>query len=158
MRSELITSWAEHDTALREIILMASRCLKIFDEDLSKLKLEGRENAEQLRRLLAADRKNSLSIVLRNAEPLRRESARLMKLLADFPQQMSVSQCPPHLAPASASLCLADDRHALIRFDKKLARARIIIDSPQQSMPYGNQFRAIVEEGGEQISATTLGL
>ena len=158
MSSELITTWTEHDVALQKILLQATRTLRVFDQDLLLLNFERRDNADSLRRFLAADRNNSLRIVLKNAEPLRRDSPRLMTLLATYPQQMSILECPPHLASANAALCLADDRHALVRFNKDHARSRIIIDDAQECTPYGNQFEAILREGGEPVSTTTLGL
>ena len=158
MTSELITTWAEHDVALQKILLLATTGLHLFDEDLSNLKLESRENADNLQRFLATHQQNSLRIIVKNAEPLRRTSPRLMKLLASYPLQMVVVECPPHLASLNISLCLADDRHALVRFNKDHARARIIIDKAQECSPYLHQFEEILKEGGEQISATTLGL
>lgn len=158
MTSELITDWAAHDAALHRILLLATISLHVFDEDLQKLKLETRDNADCLHRFLAADRKNRLRIALSNPEPLRRQSPRLIKLLATYPQQMSVLQCPSHLTPANGSLCLADARHALVRANKDHARGRMIIDSAAECSPYENQFAAIIDEGGEPISATTLGL
>ena len=158
MRSELITSWTEHDVAVQKVLLLASKTLRIFDDDLSKLKLESRENAESLQRFLTASQNNRLCIVLKNAEPLRRDSPRLMKLLKSYPQQMSVVECPPHLASFNSSLCLADERNALVRIHQDHARARIIIDSAQECAPYAQQFEAIRAEGGEPISTTTLGL
>ena len=158
MSSELITTWAEHDVALQKMLLLASKTLRIFDDDLSKLKIESRENAESLQRFLAASPSSRLSIVLKNAEPLRRQSPRLMTLLKNYPQQMSVVEGPPHLASFSNSLCLADDRNALVRIHPDHSRARIIIDSTYDCTPYVQQFAEILGEGGEPISATTLGL
>lgn len=158
MSAELITNWAEHDAALKEILLLAAKTLLIFDADLAKLGLESRENAENLHRFLAADRRRRVRFALRNAEPFRRTSPRLMRLLATYPQQMSVLECPPQLAAACASLCLADDRHALVRFDKDHARGKLVIDSAAECAPYANQFAAIVDQGGEPVSATALGL
>ncbi|MBS1229766.1 MAG: hypothetical protein H6R17_3043 [Proteobacteria bacterium] len=158
MSSELISSWADYDGALQKVLLLASRTLRIFDDDLSKLKLESLENSESLRRFLSARQENGLCIVLKDADPLRSHRPRLMKLLTNYPQQMSVIECPPHLAPINNSLCLADERHALVRIHRDHARARIVIDSAPDCAPYLQQFAAILAEGGEPISATTLGL
>ena len=158
MSSKLITTWTEHDVALKNILLLAEKDLRIFDDDLVKLKLERHENAESIRRFLAAKQQNNVRIVVKNAELLRRDSPRLMKLLMSYPQQMSVVECPPHLASISNALCLAGDRHALVRIHQDHARARIIIDSAPDCTAYLHQFEEIFKEGGEPISATTLGL
>ena len=158
MSTELITYWAEHDSSLRKLLALTEQTLRIFDEDLTKLKLESAENTEVLRRLLAADDRNNLCIVLKNAEPLRRNSPRLMKLLAAYPLRMTVLECPEHLASLGDSLFIADDRHALVRFNKDHARAKVIIDNAEECMPYVHRFEEIQKEGGEQVCATTLGL
>ena len=158
MSSQLITSWAEHDAALQKLLRLAANTLRIFDHDLSKFKLESRENTLSLQRFLATRQDHQLCIVLKDVGPLRSECPRLMALLGDYAQQMSIIECPPHLASISNSLCLADDRHTLVRIDQDHARARLIIDNAPDCAPYLQQFEAILNEGGEPISATTLGL
>ena len=158
MSSQLITSWAEHDATLQKVLRLATKTLRIFDHDLSKFRLENRENILSLQCFLATRQDNQLCIVLKDARLLRSKCPWLMKLLGDYPQQMSVAECPAHLASISNSLCLADDRNALVRIDQDHARARVIIDDAPNCAPYLQQFEAIVNEGGEPISATTLGL
>lgn len=158
MSSELITTWTEHHCALQKVLLLASKTLRIFDDDLSKFKLESRENSEILQHFLTAKQENSLCIVLKNSRPVRCQSPRLMALLRNHPHQMSIVECPLHLASANNSLCLADDRHALVRIHHDQARARLVIDSAPDCSIYLQQFEAIADEGGEPISVTTLGL
>ena len=158
MNAELITNWAEHDLALQKILALATKSLRIFDEDLSKLKLERPENAEILQRFLSADRQHTLQIVLKNTDPFRRNSPRLMKLLASYPQSMTLFECPAQLASLNDALLLADQDHALIRFHKDNVRSKAIIDNTDECRPYLKRFEEILNEGGEQICATPLGL
>ena len=156
MSTELITTWTEHDDSLQRILGLASQTLRVFDEDLARL--ERSDNAELLRGFLAAGGQRSAQMVVRNAEPLRRLSPRLMRLLATFPQCLTVVECPPHLALLADSLFIVDDRHALVRFSKDYPRAKAIIDDVAECAPYVTRFTEIVNEGGEQVGATTLGL
>lgn len=158
MTSELITSWSEHDISVREILALASNSLCIFDGDLSKLKLGRSDAIESLRRFLGNGRENALRIVLQNTETLRQDNPRLMQLLADRPHGMSILQCPPQLAELTDSMLIADGRHALIRIHKDHARSRVILDSAEDCAPYIKRFEEILNEGGEPIGATTLGL
>lgn len=158
MNSELITSWAEYDSSLLKILELTTQTLSIFDADLLKLRLERPANIELLRRFLSSDRQHRLRIAVKNAEPFRRDSPRLMKLLALYTQNMTMIECPPHLASLNDSLCIADDRHALIRFHTDSARARIIIDNIEECAQYVQRFEDILKEGGEQVCASTLGL
>lgn len=158
MDSELIMNWGEHDSSLQKILLLATRALRIFDEDLSRLKLETPDAVDFLSSLLNADTRHTLQIVVRNAEPFRRYSPRLMKLLATHAHNMSVVECPPHLASLSDSLFIVDNAHALVRFHKDSARSKVIVDSAEQCAPYIQRFGEILSEGGERVSASALGL
>lgn len=158
MSSELTTHWSEHDASLQAMFRLLSVSLSIFDEDLAKLGLERPENVEALRRFLSGGKRHLVRIVLKNAEPLRRSNPRLFKLLATYPDQMSVVQCPEQLCSLNDSLFIVDDRHALVRFHKDNARSRVIIDDSEACAPYAERFAEIAREGGESISATTLGL
>ena len=158
MTTQLITNWSEHDSFLQKILVLASQTLRIFDQDLSKLKIERPDNAESLRRFLSTDRQNLLWIVVKDAEPVRRDNPRLMKLLSTYPQNMTLVECPNHLASLNDSMLIADDSHALIRFHIDHARAKAIIDNTEECLPYVFRFKEIAKEGGEQIFATPLGL
>lgn len=158
MNPQLMTNWSEHDRLLKEILILASKTLCIFDQDLSKLKLERPDNAESLRDFLSTDRQNLLWIVVKDPEPVRRDNPRLMKLLSTFPQNMTLVECPSHLASLNDSMLIADDRHALIRFHIDHARSKAIIDNTEECLPYVFRFKEIAKEGGEQIFATPLGL
>lgn len=158
MSYELMTTWGEHDQSLQKILALATNSLCIFDEDLSKLKLGRSDNIEMLRQFLSTNRLNTLRIALQNIEPLRRDQPRLMQLLADYPQNMTILECPPHLESLKDSMLIADGQHALIRFHKDHARAKAILDDAEECAPYVKRFEEIVNEGGEPIGATTLGL
>ncbi|MEO8410943.1 MAG: hypothetical protein ABI478_10260 [Propionivibrio sp.] len=158
MASELITSWGEHGNALTRLLLLASKSLCVFDQDLEKLRLEDAGNAELFQRFLAADSRHQLQIAVRNAAPMQRNCPRLMRLLALHAANISIIACPDQLSSLNDSLLIVDDRHTLIRFHQDHARGKIIVDSPEECAPYVNRFADIVREGGDAISATTLGL
>lgn len=158
MQPELITSWAEHDHSLEKILLLARRALRIFDEDLSRLGLERAENADILRRFLAADRHNTLQIILRDGEPFRRNSPRLFKLLGDYSASMTVTESLPLPGTPKDAMLIADDCHALIRFHEDQVRSKAIVDNAAECRSYLLRFHEIQHEGGTAISATTLGL
>ena len=126
MPLRLITTWTENDEFLAQILGRAKQSILVFDDDLAKLQFESPANADVLRRLLATDRKNRVHIVLRNADPLRRNGARLMQLLGDHPGALTIQECAPQLIGLNDSMVIVDDRHALIRFHPDNPRARTI--------------------------------
>jgi hypothetical protein len=158
MNPEMITHWSEYGSAVQKILFLATRSIRIFDPDLARLGLETRENAFFLRRFLASAPHNSLQIVLRNAEPFRRDSPRLFELLRDFPHLMQVRECAPQLVNLTDAMLLSDDRHAVIRIHQDHARSRVVIDDAGACRSYHIRFDEILAEGGTPISATTLGL
>jgi hypothetical protein len=158
MNPELITHWSEYADAARRILILATRGIRIFDPDLARLGLENQENALFLRRFLTAAPHNTLQIVLRNAEPFRRNSPRLFKLLTDFPCLMQVRECAPQFARLTDAMFLSDDCHALVRIHQDHARSRVIVDNAEACRPYLTRFDEILEEGGTPVGATTLGL
>lgn len=158
MSTNLIMHWSEHDESLTSILRSLSASLAIFDEDLTRLRLERPENVEILRRFLASSGRNGVQIVVKNAEPFRNQSPRLFNLLATYPERLSVVQCPEHLRALDDSLVIVDHMHALIRFHRDHARSRVIVGDATACAPYVQRFNDIVNEGGEPISATTLGL
>lgn len=159
MSSRLITTWAEHDRAVQEILELSASRLLIFDEDLSPLKLERPERVAALSRLLSStpDGKQ-LTIIVQKAEFVRQYSPQLLKLLSVYSPALTIIHAPPHLEALKDSLLIADGKHALARFHRDHARSRLFIDDAQQCAPYAKRFEEIRNEGGEPLSAITLGL
>lgn len=158
MSTQLMTSWAEHDQALHDVLSRLSRSLCIFDDDLMQLKLESKENTDLLQRFLVADMKNTVQIVVKNVQPLQTRCARLMRLYVQYPNGMNVIEAPEHLSKLNDSMVIVDDAHALIRFHKDHARFKIILDDPVECRPYVQRFKEILLEGGEVVTARPLGL
>lgn len=158
MGTELTTSWSQYANSLSAILPRAAQIVRIFDADLAKLNLERLDNADVLRRFLGSSTKNRLQIVIRDAGPLRRSSPRLLRLLTDYVDQMVVIECPEHLRSLSDALVICDDCHVLVRFHEDHARAKLILDSVAECAPYVRRFEDLISEGGEPVSATTLGL
>lgn len=159
MPSRLITTWTEHDSAVQEILDLSPNTLQIFDEDLSPLKLETPERIAALNRLLASRQEGrQLTIVVQKTDFVRQYSPQLMKLLRVYSPTLQVIHAPPHLEALKDSLLIADGRHALVRFHGDQARSRLITDDMQECKPYLKRFEEILGEGGDPISAITLGL
>jgi hypothetical protein len=158
MPSKLITTWNEYEGAVKEILERAAHTLRIFDENLSTLKLDRPDRIAALRQFLGASPKNLLQIAVQDADYLRFQSPRLMELLAAYSHNLQILECPPHLATLSDSLILADGQHGLVRFHKTQARAKVIFDDIGECAPYLHRHEQILEEGGTPVSGRALGL
>jgi hypothetical protein len=158
MSNTLTTSWAEYDIAVQDILALAKHRLRIFDENLSTLKLERPDRLSLLSRFLSASPEHTLQITVLDAEHLRRNCPRLMQLIAAYAHNLKIVECPGHLASLNDSLILADNEHGVVRFHKDHARAKTIISDVEACAPYQHRYDQILEEGGTPVTATTLGL
>lgn len=151
-----------YSEAVGQILQFAQREMRIFDGDLSGSVSKKGKMLTACAAFLAATPHNmpriALRIVLRNAEPFRRNSPRLFSLLADFPHIFEVWESGPPTTSLTDSLFLVDDHHALIRIHEDHARSRLILDDATACRSYRLRFEEIMREGGTTISATTLGL
>ncbi|MBS1139547.1 MAG: hypothetical protein H6R13_1000 [Proteobacteria bacterium] len=158
MARELITSWADYQTAIDRLLAIACHKIRIYDEDLSSLKLEAEPRLVNIKRVLQAGQGDALQIALRNASPIRQQHPTFLKLLSTYGHLAAVQETPPQLAHLRDSMILVDDKYALIRFERDLPRSKFLIDEIDEMRPYLTRFREIWTEGGESVTNTTLGL
>ena len=140
MARELITSWEGYQTAIDRLLFMACQKICIYDEDLGQLKLESSLRLPQIKQMLRAGHKESLQIIVRNAERLHNQSPLLIKLLTDFSHLATAQQSPPNMAHLRDSMLIIDDKHALIRFERDLPRSKLLVDEIDELKPYLNRF------------------
>jgi hypothetical protein len=158
MSRELFTSWADYQSAIDHLLSLAAKRIWIYDEDLGMLHLETAERIEMLKRPLASTRQDCLRIALRNTAPLQQRQPLVQRLLAMHSHNSAAQQTPEQLNHLRDSMILVDDVHALIRFDRDQPRSKLLIDEPEEVMPYRRRFEEIWAEGGIPVSTTTLGL
>ena len=159
MTSTLLTTWREYHEATQEILDRSTATLEIFDEDLSSLQLESPSRMAALRAFLDPHRyARRLTIVVRKTDFVRQYNPQLMKLLSAYAPALTITESPPHLGTLDDSLLIADGRHALVRFHRDHAHARLIVDDTGECAPFLQRFHEIVAAGGEPLSPTTLGL
>uniref|UniRef100_Q47HS5 DUF7931 domain-containing protein n=1 Tax=Dechloromonas aromatica (strain RCB) TaxID=159087 RepID=Q47HS5_DECAR len=158
MARELITTWADYQTAIDRLLVIASHKIRIYDEDLLSLKLESEPRLACIKRVLQSGHDDILQMALRNATPLRQQQPILLRLLSTYGHTAAVQETPPQLAHLRDSMIIVDDKHALIRFERDLPRSKLLIDEIDEIRPYLTRFREIWTEGGESVTVTTLGL
>ena len=159
MSRELFTTWSDYQSAIDRLLALATKHIWIYDEDLGMLHLENPERIEMFKRPLAAVPHDCLRIALRNTVSLQQHRRPLLqRLLTTYSHNSAVLQTPDQLAHLRDSMILVDDAHALIRFDRDQPRCKLLIDEPEDVMPYRRRFEEIWDEGGTPVSPTTLGL
>lgn len=158
MARELFTTWGEYQAGIDRILAMAETEVRVYDQDLGLLKLEGGTRLTHLERLLHAKRADTLQVALRDTEPFRNQQPRLFSVFTAHADAMAVQQTPDHLASLRDSMILVDGHHGLIRFDVEQPRSKLLIDEAAELLPYLRRFEELWAEGGTPVSPTTLGL
>jgi len=158
MTRELLTSWSDYQTAIDCILALATKTIFIYDEDLGQMHLETPSRIAALKAPLGSARADCLRVALRNTTPLQQRQPLLLRLLATYGHNSAIQQTPEQLAHLRDSMILVDGVHALIRFDRDQPRSKLLIDEPEEVMPYRRRFEEIWAEGGTPVSSTTLGL
>lgn len=158
MSRELLTSWTDYQSAIDRLLALAAKQIWIYDEDLGMLHLETAERIAMFKRPLASTRQDCLRIALRNIAPLQQRQPLVQRLLATHSHNSAAQKTPEQLSHLRDSMILVDAGHALIRFDRDQPRSKLLIDEPEEVMPYRRRFEEIWAEGGTPVAATTLGL
>lgn len=158
MARELITSWTDYQMALDRLLAIACHKISIYDEDLTTLKLDSAPRLLHLKRLLSAGQEDALQIAVRDAGPLRQKHPLLLNQLSTYGHCAAARETPSQLAHLRDSMIIADDKHALIRFDRDMPRSKLLIDEIDELRPYLSRFKEIWSEGGESVGSTALGL
>ena len=158
MPSKLITTWSDYESAVEETLASATHSLRIFDENLSALKLERSGLIATLRRFLNTSPGHSLQIIIQHTDHLLNHSPRLMELLITYAHNFQIYECPPHLQALSDAMILADGKFGVVRFYKSQARAKVIFDDIKECAPYKRRYDQILEEGGILVTGRALGL
>src|SRR5574343_2117446 len=158
MARELITSWAEYQTAIDRLLAIACHHVSVYDEDLTTLKLDSAPRLDHLKRLLSSQHGHVLRIALRNGAPLRDRHPTLQNLLTTYSHVAQAQETPEQIAHLRDSMIIIDGKHALIRFERDMPRSKLLIDEIDELRPYLNRFEEIWQLGGERISNSVAGL
>jgi len=112
----LITLEADYRRACDTVISRAEHEILIFDRDLAAPRLDDKARVDQLASFLSKDGLHRIRIVLHAPETLRVQAPRLMQLFARFSHLIEIRQSPDNLRHLADTHILADDKHAIRRF------------------------------------------
>lgn len=154
----LITSEAEYRKACDSVIGRAERELLIFDRDLAAPRLDEKARIELLANFLTAPGLRRIRIVLHEPENLRRRAPRLMELFARFSHLIEIRQSPDNLRQLADTHILADDLHAIRRFQFDQPRCALILDDPGAVRPWCQRFDELWQQSLPCLSANATGL
>jgi len=143
-RSVELASVAEQSAAIDELIGLAQRRIRVFDQDLSHT---GWNLAARTDRLIVHD-----THYIESACP------RLLGLLRTYSFAVTIYRTGTEARLATDPLIIVDDRHYLHRFHFEQSRAAMGINQPDQTRPLAARFEEIWATGEPGLNATVLGL
>ena len=157
-RTVALNSIAEQVAAIDELIPLAQRRIRIFDQDLSQTGWNHPARVEKLSAFLRGTRGRRLDIIVHDTGYLETACPRLLNLLRTYTHAMTIYRTGPEAKVATDPLLIVDDRHYLHRFHFEQPRATLGIEQPEQTRPLASRYEEIWATGEPGINATVLGL
>ena len=147
----------EYEAALDTLLARPQRMLRLFDRHLGT-GFNSSLRYDLLRSFLLRSRANRLYIVLHETAGLARDCPRMIALLRQFSDSVSIHETEPQAKGVYDPIALADERDYLHRFHYDDTRALLALDDPQGANGMLQRFHEIWEASVPAVSATTLGL
>ena len=146
-----------YEAALDELIANASHTVRIFDRSIGR-SFNTPQRHELLRQLLLARRTNRVYIVLHETANITRDCPRLMMLLRQFSDGLSIYQTLPAARCVYDPFAVADDARFVHRFHYADVRGVATVGDVAATQLLMKRFEEIWEASAPSVSATTVGL
>ncbi|MSP97484.1 MAG: hypothetical protein EXR29_09740 [Betaproteobacteria bacterium] len=154
----LITTRAEYQEAIDLLLPMAQLELRVFDPDLSDLRLHVPERVAVLRDFLSRGRNNRLYIAVHRTEFIEQRAPRLLTLLGLFAANIFIQRTMGDAARVQDCFILCDEAHLVRRMVAAQPRGVILTDDLIEGAKMRDRFDQIWESAEPGVSANTSGL
>jgi len=157
-RTVELASLAEQIAAIDELIGLARRRIRVFDQDLSQTGWNQAARIDRLATFLRETRGRRLDIIVHDTHYLESACPRLLGLLRTYSFAITIYRTGTEAKLATDPLVVVDDRHYLHRFHFEQSRAAMGVNQPDQTRPLATRFEEIWATGEPGLNATVLGL
>lgn len=158
MTRELITNWHDYEIAAERLLTIAQEKILIYANELTAFKLESAANLSAISRILKTNQPGCLQVVLRNCQTWQQTHPLMAKLCLNHSHLITFLQSPADLAHLTDSMLLIDNTHALVRFEERFPRSKLLLDEAEEIRPYLLRFYEICAASNEPYGYSTLGL
>ncbi len=155
---ERFDSDAAFQIAIDRLLEQPGEELRIFDPDLSALRLNSPARIERLERFLFASRARRLYIAVHDTEHLTKYCPRMMQLLARFAHAMQVYRTGEEIRMLQDSFLVLDARHYLRRPVARFSRGALGLHDETEALGMRSRFMEIWVASVPGVSGSTLGL
>ena len=154
----LFDTEADFQQAVDRLLAAPGREMRIFDPDLSALRLNTAQRVEQFRQFLAASRTRRLYIAVHDPDHLTKYCPRMMALLARFAHAIQVNCTHEEIRNLQDSFLVLDQAHYLRRPVALQFRGALGLHDDTEALAMRARFMEIWSASFPGVSASTLGL
>ena len=155
---ERFDSKAGFQDAVDRLLEQPGRELRIFDPDLSALRLNDPARIERLERFLLASRTRRMYFVVHSSDHLTRQCPRMMSLLARFSHVIQVNRTHEEIRELQDAFLVLDSLHYVRRPVSQFFRGAIGLGDDTEGLAMRGRFMEIWAASFPAVSATTIGL
>ncbi len=146
-----------YEQALDELIANAAHTVRIFDRNIGQ-GFNSPQRYELLRQLLRARHANRVYLVLHDTANIVRDCPRLITLLRQFSQGVSIRQPLPEARRVYDSFAIADDTRFVRRFHYDGTRGVATVGDVAATSLLLKRYEEIWQVSVPALAATTIGL
>jgi len=146
-----------YEQALDELIANAVTTVRIFDRSIGR-DFNSPQRCDALRRLLLARRTNRVHFVLHETANIVPDCPRLIALLRQFSQGVSIRQTLPEARGVYDPFAIADDTRFVHRFHYDSGRGIATVGDIAATSLLLKRYEEIWQASAPALAATTIGL
>ena len=149
---------AEWQQAIDRLVGLRGRELRIFDPELTSLRLNAPERIALFEKFLQASRTRRLFLVAHDSEHLTRRCPRMMQLLARFSHAIQINRTHEAIRNIQDAFLVLDARHYVRRPVAAFFRGAIGLADETEALAMRGRFNEIWAASYPAVSASTVGL
>ena len=149
---------ADYQAAIDRLLEQDGRELRVFDPDLSALKLKSPARIEKLRGFLAASRTRRIHIVVHDPAHVTRFCPRMMNLLTLYNHAIQINRTGEEIRELQDSFMVLDKNHYVRRPVARFFRGGAGINDETEALVMRSRFQEIWNASMPAVSSTTTGL
>ena len=155
VRFDTEAHWHE---AVDRLVGMEGRELRVFDPDLTSLRLNSPQRVALLEKFLQASRTRRLFVAAHDTEHLTRRCPRMMGLLARYAHAIQINRTHEEIKSIQDSFLVLDARHYVRRPAAAFFRGASGFDDEPEGLAMRSRFMEIWAASHPGVSSTTVGL
>jgi hypothetical protein len=151
-------SEADYQQAVDQLLAQRGRELRVFDPDLTSMRLNDPQRIELLHKFLVVSRTRRIYIAVHQTDWLTGRCPRMMSLLARFSHAIQINRTQEEIRDIQDSFLVLDARHYVRRPVAELFRGAIGVNDETEALAMRARFLEIWAASFPGAASTTIGL